>query len=105
MRVNKIKEGMDMTALREIKVLKELHHPHILNMYDVFHHKRNLNLVRLRSEIEATARAWVVTRSNISPQPTGWVAERGCKPLARGVATGTCHQLTSERPQPQLDHC
>lgn len=69
-----------MTALREIKVLKELHHPHILNLYDVFHHKRNLNLVRLCSEIEATARAWVVTRSNISSQLTGRGAERGACP-------------------------
>jgi serine/threonine protein kinase len=80
-RVNKIKEGMDMTALREIKVLKELHHPHILNLHDVFHHKRNLNLVRLCREIEATARAWVVTDSIAFEM--GYNLTRGSLPVGR----------------------
>ena len=35
-----------MTALREIKLLKELSHPHIVRLIDVFPHKRNLNLAR-----------------------------------------------------------
>jgi serine/threonine protein kinase len=34
-----------VTALREIKVLKELKHEHVLELLDIFHHKRNLNLV------------------------------------------------------------
>ena len=35
-----------MTALREIKLLRELEDPHILRLLDVFPHKGNLALVR-----------------------------------------------------------
>lgn len=35
-----------MTALREIKLLKELRSPSIVRLLDVFPHKRNLSLVR-----------------------------------------------------------
>ncbi len=35
-----------MTALREIKLLKELKGPHIVQLLDVFPHKRKLTLVR-----------------------------------------------------------
>ena len=38
-------QGVHVTALREIKVLKELKHEHVLELMDIFHHKRNLNLV------------------------------------------------------------
>ncbi|CAI5520657.1 unnamed protein product, partial [Closterium sp. Naga37s-1] len=39
------KEGVNVTALREIKLLQELHHPHIIDLIDIYPHKRNLNLV------------------------------------------------------------
>eukprot|EP00854_Cymbomonas_tetramitiformis_P001613 gene1613-2251_t len=44
-RLGKVKEGINGTALREIKCLKELHHEHVIQMIDVFGHKRNLYLV------------------------------------------------------------
>jgi len=45
-RLGKAKEGVNVTALREIKLLKELQGPHIVQLLDVFPHKRNLSLVR-----------------------------------------------------------
>eukprot|EP00898_Chlorokybus_atmophyticus_P009224 jgi/Chlat1/931/Chrsp108S00040 len=44
-RLGKYKEGVNVTALREIKLLKELHHGNVIRLVDVFPHKRNLNLV------------------------------------------------------------
>ena len=38
-------QGINMTALREIKLLKELESPYIVRLLDVFPHKRNLSLV------------------------------------------------------------
>ncbi len=35
-----------MTALREIKLLREINNPYIARLLDVFPHKRNLSLVR-----------------------------------------------------------
>ena len=34
-----------MTALREIKLLKELQHPRIIHLLDIFEHKKTLSLV------------------------------------------------------------
>ena len=34
-----------MTALREIKLLREIDNPYIVRLLDVFPHKRNLSLV------------------------------------------------------------
>ena len=44
-RMGRLKEGVNMTALREIRFLKELRHPHVVELLDVFPHKRNLMLV------------------------------------------------------------
>lgn len=37
--------GVNVTALREIKLLKELPHENVIQLLDVFAHKGNLNLV------------------------------------------------------------
>eukprot|EP00899_Mesostigma_viride_P008610 jgi/Mesvir1/17750/Mv12101-RA.1 len=52
------KEGVDPTALREIKLLKELRHENIINLQEVFSHKRNLNLVfdYMESDLELVIR-------------------------------------------------
>ncbi|KAJ1262740.1 hypothetical protein BS78_09G133200 [Paspalum vaginatum] len=39
------KEGVNFTALREIKLLKELKDPNIIELIDCFPHKKNLHLV------------------------------------------------------------
>ncbi len=38
-------KGINMTALREIKLLREIDNPYIVRLLDVFPHKRNLSLV------------------------------------------------------------
>jgi cyclin-dependent kinase 7 len=42
-------QGINMTALREIKLLREIENPFIVRLLDVFPHKRNLSLVSLKS--------------------------------------------------------
>ncbi|KAJ3050491.1 TFIIH complex serine/threonine-protein kinase subunit kin28 [Rhizophlyctis rosea] len=39
------KDGMDLASIREVKFLRELKHPNIIELIDVFSHKTNLNLV------------------------------------------------------------
>lgn len=49
---------MNVTALREIKLLKELNDPNIIELVDVYPHKRNLHLVFpfMESDLEAVIR-------------------------------------------------
>lgn len=47
--LGKAKEGVNVTALREIKLLKELHGPHVVQLLDVFPHKGNLSLVSMHT--------------------------------------------------------
>lgn len=49
---------MNFTALREIKLLKELKHPNIVDLIDVFHYKQNLHLVFefMETDLEAVIR-------------------------------------------------
>ena len=39
------KDGINRTALREIKLLQEIQHENIINLTDVFGHKSNVSLV------------------------------------------------------------
>ncbi|KAG1688564.1 Cyclin-dependent kinase 7 [Nymphon striatum] len=39
------KDGINRTALREIKLLQEIHHENIIGLQDVFGHKSNVSLV------------------------------------------------------------
>ena len=57
-RLGKYKEGVNFTAIREIKLLQELRHPHVIELVDVFPHKRNLHLVFecCESDLEAVVK-------------------------------------------------
>ncbi|CAO3611573.1 unnamed protein product [Mucor hiemalis] len=35
------KDGLDLTAIREVKYLQELRHPNVIDLIDVFSHKTN----------------------------------------------------------------
>ena len=54
-RMGKAKEGVNVTAIREIKFLKELQHKNVIELIEVFPHKRNLYLVYeyMTSDLEA----------------------------------------------------
>lgn len=57
-RLGKQKEGVNFTALREIKLLKELKDPNIIELIDAFPHKGNLHLVFefMETDLEAVIR-------------------------------------------------
>ncbi|XP_010255942.1 PREDICTED: cyclin-dependent kinase D-1-like [Nelumbo nucifera] len=57
-RLGKYGEGIDFTALREIKLLKELKDPNIIELIDAFPHKGSLHLVFefMESDLEAVIR-------------------------------------------------
>ncbi|KAK4365394.1 hypothetical protein RND71_016752 [Anisodus tanguticus] len=57
-RLGKQKEGVNFTALREIKLLKELKDPNIIELIDCFPHKGNLHLVFefMETDLEAVIR-------------------------------------------------
>ncbi len=57
-----------MTALREIKLLRELEHEHIVRLLDVFPHKRNLSLVRHPCQCQRAEQ-----RQRCQPQPVGLI--------------------------------
>ncbi|KAL6764341.1 kinase-like domain-containing protein [Haematococcus lacustris] len=53
------KEGVHVTALREMKLLRELRHPNIISLLDVFPMKKNIGLVLefMESDLEAVIKA------------------------------------------------
>ena len=42
---NRLRDGLDFTALREIKYLAELRHDNVLELIEMFEHKKNLFMV------------------------------------------------------------
>ncbi|KAF9031354.1 CMGC/CDK/CDK7 protein kinase, partial [Hymenopellis radicata] len=44
-KVGQFKDGLDMSAIREVKYLRELKHQNVIELLDVFSSKKNLNLV------------------------------------------------------------
>ncbi|GAA5926570.1 TFIIH complex serine/threonine-protein kinase subunit KIN28 [Sporobolomyces koalae] len=57
-KVGQFKDGLDMSAIREVKFLRELNHPNVIQLVDVFSNKSNLNLVLefLDTDLEAVIR-------------------------------------------------
>mmetsp|Transcript_6564 Transcript_6564/g.24370 ORF Transcript_6564/g.24370 Transcript_6564/m.24370 type:complete len:512 (+) Transcript_6564:199-1734(+) len=54
-RLGQYREGVNVTALREIKLLREIHSPYVINLIDVYPHKKNIHLVfeYMESDLEA----------------------------------------------------
>jgi hypothetical protein len=73
-----LRQGVNMTALREIKLLRELHSPHIVRLLDVFPHKRNLSLVRSCAHLDfSTTRAHFVVKSDLRDNRRVWPVAYG----------------------------
>ena len=87
-RLGNYREGINFTAIREIKLLKELRHPHVIELVDCFPHKRNLNLVFecCESDLEA------VIKDKFIPLGT---------PEIKSYMAMTCLLYTSPSPRDQ----
>ncbi|GAA6040318.1 hypothetical protein JCM8097_009418 [Rhodosporidiobolus ruineniae] len=94
-KVGQFKDGLDMSAIREVKFLRELHHSHVIELLDVFSSKSNLNLVLefLTTDLEAVIRdkalvfqqadikSWMLmTMKGLDFCHRNWVLHRDMKP-------------------------
>ncbi|KZS94600.1 CMGC/CDK/CDK7 protein kinase [Sistotremastrum niveocremeum HHB9708] len=62
-KIGQFKDGLDMSAIREVTYLRELHHPNVIELLDVFSHKTNLNLVL--EFLDADLELLIKDRSNV----------------------------------------
>ncbi|KAH8093784.1 CMGC/CDK/CDK7 protein kinase [Cristinia sonorae] len=94
-KVGQFKDGLDMSAIREVKYLRELKHPNIIELLDVFSSKTNLNLVLefLDTDLElvirdrslvflpADIKAWIaMTFRGLEFCHRNWILHRDLKP-------------------------
>ncbi|KAK9761447.1 TFIIH complex serine/threonine-protein kinase subunit kin28 [Basidiobolus ranarum] len=94
-KVREFKDGLDMSAIREVKALQELRHPNVIELVDVFSHKGNLNLVLefLDSDLEmiikdkslvfmpADIKSWMMMMlRGLDHCHRNWVLHRDLKP-------------------------
>lgn len=69
-RVKNSRDGLSMEAIREMKLLQELHHTYIMPVYDIYMHEHNVNIVMeyMQYDLESLIRATdtiVLTHSDI----------------------------------------
>lgn len=65
-------QGVNVTALREVKFLRELDSPYIVRLLDVFPQKRGISLVRARrgAARRCTARRFAMPARSAALPPT-----------------------------------
>jgi hypothetical protein len=88
-------QGVNVTALREIKLLQELKHPNIIRLIDVFPHKRNLNLVR---------RARGVRSGHLGGKTTHMCCARACTRTCPRRAAASAARRDVPAPRPRARH-
>ncbi|KAF8705543.1 protein kinase superfamily, partial [Rhizoctonia solani] len=94
-KVGQMKEGLDQSAIREVRYLRELKHPNVIELLDVFSSKTNLNLVLefLETDLEAVIKdrtnvflpadikSWMaMTLRGLEYCHRNWVLHRDLKP-------------------------
>ncbi|GAA6025425.1 hypothetical protein JCM8202_005293 [Rhodotorula sphaerocarpa] len=94
-KVGQFKDGLDMSAIREVKFLRELRHPNVIELLDVYSNKSNLNLVLefLDTDLEAVIRdkqlvfqqgdvkSWMLmTMKGLDFCHRNWILHRDMKP-------------------------
>ncbi|GJE91045.1 serine/threonine-protein kinase crk1 [Phanerochaete sordida] len=94
-KVGQFKDGLDMSAIREVKYLRELKHQNVIELLDVFSSKTNLNLVLefLDTDLElvikdrslvflpADIKAWIaMTFRGLEFCHRNWILHRDLKP-------------------------
>ncbi|KAI0704316.1 CMGC/CDK/CDK7 protein kinase [Cytidiella melzeri] len=94
-KVGQFKDGLDMSAIREVKYLRELKHQNVIELLDVFSSKTNLNLVLefLVTDLElvikdrslvflpADIKAWIaMTFRGLEFCHRNWILHRDLKP-------------------------
>ncbi|GAA5997079.1 hypothetical protein JCM5350_000814 [Sporobolomyces pararoseus] len=94
-KVGQFKDGLDMSAIREVKFLRELNHPNVIKLVDVFSNKSNLNLVLefLDTDLEAVIKdkslvfqagdikSWMyMTLKGLEFCHRNWILHRDMKP-------------------------
>ncbi|EFP89478.2 TFIIH complex serine/threonine-protein kinase subunit kin28 [Puccinia graminis f. sp. tritici] len=94
-KAGQFKDGLDMSAIREVKFLQELSHPNVIGLLDVFSSKSNLNLVLefLDTDLEAVIKdrelvfqasdikSWMLmTMQGLDFCHQNWVLHRDMKP-------------------------
>lgn len=97
-RLRSVSEGLSMEAVREIKLLQELNHPHVLKLLDIFSHHSNINLVLeyMVGDLEQLIRGCFAQKRPLPPQDIkaymrmmlqgmehchkAWIAHRDMKP-------------------------
>ncbi|CAD6570597.1 MAG: hypothetical protein TREMPRED_005916 [Tremellales sp. Tagirdzhanova-0007] len=84
-KVGEMKDGLDMTALREVKFLQELRHSNIIALLDVFSVKQNINLVLefLDTDLEAIIRDKALIIQNADMKSWMVMSLRGLEYLHR----------------------